>query len=158
VAAAAGIRGRGVEHIGSTAVPDLPAEDVIDLQLGVDSLADADAVRDALQDAGFPWHADIDHPWPGRYHGSADPGRNVHVQVRVVGTPGWRYALLLRDWLRAVPEARAEYLVVKRKAESLHAGDPDASGYAEAKRPWFDQALPKADAWAASFAWSPSLH
>ena len=54
MAAAAGERGRGVAHIGSTAVPGLPAKDVIDLQLGVESLADADAVRDALQDVGLP--------------------------------------------------------------------------------------------------------
>jgi dephospho-CoA kinase len=166
VAAAAGFRGRGVEHTGSTAVPGLPAKDVIDLQLGVDSLADADAVRDALQDAGFPWRADIDHdnpkppgsaPWPKRYHGTADPGRLVNLHIREVGSPGWRYALLFRDWLRAVPEAREEYLAVKRKAEALYGDDPDADRYVEVKEPWFDEAMPRADAWAASFAWSPSL-
>ena len=51
VARAAGERGRGVEHIGSTSVPGLLAKDVIDLQLGVDSLEDADAVRSALAGA-----------------------------------------------------------------------------------------------------------
>ena len=110
VAAAAGELGRGVAHIGSTAVPGLPAKDVIDLQLGVASLADADAARDALQDAGFPWRPDIDHDnpkppgspvWPKRVHRSADPGRVVNLHIREVGTPGWRYALLFRDWLRA---------------------------------------------------------
>jgi dephospho-CoA kinase len=167
VAAAAGVRGRGVEHIGSTSVPDLPAKDVIDLQLGVESLADADAIRDALQDVGFPWRADIDHdnptppgaaPWPKRYHGTADPGRPVNLHIREVGSPGWRYALLFRDWLRAVPEAREEYLAVRRKAEVLYGGDADTARYAEAKEPWFDAVWPKADAWAASFSWSPSLH
>lgn len=167
VAAAAGFRGRGVEHTGSTSVPDLPAKDVIDLQLGVESLADADAIRDALQDAGFPRLAHIVHdnpkppgsaPWPKRLHGTADPGRLVNLHVREVGSPGWRYALLFRDWLRAVPEAREEYLGVKRKAESLYGDDPDAARYVEVKEPWFDEALPRADAWAASFAWSPSLH
>jgi dephospho-CoA kinase len=167
VSAAAGFRGRGVEHTGSTSVPDLPAKDVIDLQLGVGSLADADAIRDALQNAGFPWRADNGRdnpkppgsaPWPKRLHGTADPGRLVNLHVREVGSPGWRYALLFRDWLRAVPEAREEYLAVKRKAESLYGDDPDSARYVEVKEPWFDEALPRADAWAASFAWSPSLH
>jgi dephospho-CoA kinase len=166
VAAAAGERGRGVAHTGSTAVPGLPAKDVIDLQLGVASLADADAVRDALQDAGFPWHPRIDHDnpkppgspvWPKRVHGSADPGRAVNLHVREVGSPGWRFALLFRDWLRADPAARAEYLAVKRDAAARYAGDPDAARYVEVKEPWFDAALPRAEEWAATSAWVPSL-
>lgn len=149
VSAAAG--GREVAHIGSTAVPGLPAEDVIDLQLGVDSLAEADGFRDALQDAGFPWRPDVDRdnptppgtPWPKRYHGSADPGRPVHLHVREIGSPGWRYALLVRDWLRADPAARADYLDLKLRAA--------------AKEPWFDGAAARAQEWAVSSGWAPSL-
>jgi dephospho-CoA kinase len=167
VACAVGERGRGVAHTGSTAVPGLPAEDVIDLQLGVESLADADAVRDALQDVGFPFRGDIDHDdptppdavsWPKRFHGSADPGRRVNLHVREVGSPGWRYSLLFRDWLRADPAARDEYLAVTREAEARFGDDPDAARHVEVDEPWFDAALPRADAWAASSAWSPSLH
>jgi dephospho-CoA kinase len=167
VAAAAGERGRGVAHTGSTAVPGLPAKDIIDLQLGVESMADADAVREALEDAGFPFRPKIDHdnpkppgavPWPKRFHAAADPGRLVHLHVREVGSPGWRYALLFRDWLRADAVACAEYLAVKRAAEARFGGDPDAARYVEAKEPWFDAALPRAEAWAASSAWVLSLH
>ena len=166
VAATAGELGRGVAHIGSTAVPGLPAKDVIDLQLGVTSLADADAVRDALQDAGFPRHPRIDHDnpkppgspvWPKRFHGSADPGRVVHLHVREVGSPGWRYALLFRDWLRADAAAREEYLGVKREAATRYAGDPDADRYVEVKEPWFDAALTRAEEWAATSAGVQSL-
>jgi dephospho-CoA kinase len=82
----------------------------------------------------------------------------VHLHVREVGSPGWRYALLLRDWLRADPVGRAEYLGVKRDAEASYGSDPDAARYAESKEPWFDAALPGAEAWAASSGWAPSLH
>jgi dephospho-CoA kinase len=166
VAAAAGERGRGVAHIGSTAVPGLPAKDVIDLQLGVASLADADAIRDALEDAGFPRHPRIDRDnpkppgspvWPKRVHGSADPGRVVNLHIRAVGSPGWRYALLFRDWLRADPDAREEYLRVKRDAAARYAGDPDAARYVEVKEPWFDAASQRAESWAITSAWGPSL-
>ncbi len=166
VAAAAGERGRGVVHVGSTSVPGLPAKDVIDLQLGVASLDDADALDDALTAAGFPGRPDIDRdnpkppgsgPWPKRYRGFADPGRPVHLHVRVVGSPGWRYALLFRDWLRADAAARAEYLAVKRDAADRYAGDSDAARYVEAKEPWFDAAAPRAEAWAASSGWTASL-
>jgi dephospho-CoA kinase len=166
VAAAVGERGRGVAHIGSTSVPGLPAKNVIDLQLGVASLADADAARDALQDAGFPWRPDITHDnpkppgspvWLKRFHSSADPGRAVNLHIREVGSPGWRYALLFRDWLRADAAARAEYLSVKRTAAERCAGDPDAARYVEVKEPWFDSAWELAETWAATSAWVPSL-
>jgi dephospho-CoA kinase len=155
VASAAGSRGRGVAHTGSTAVPGLPAEDVIDLQLGVDSLADADAVRDALQDAGFPWHAGVDRDapeptgsagWPKRLHGAADPGRAVRLHLRVVGSAGWRRELLFRDWLRADPAAREEYLGVAHEAAARCADGT-----------WFDTAVARAESWAATSAWVPSL-
>jgi dephospho-CoA kinase len=164
VAFAAGERGRGVSHTGSTAVPGLPAKDVIDLQLGVDSLADADAIRDALQDAGFPARPDIDRdnpkppgsaPWPKRYHGTADPGRIAHLHIREVGSPGWRYALLFRDWLRADAGARQEYLAVKQEAGAAHRHDADARNYASAKEPWFDAAAPRVEQWAADTGWTP---
>jgi dephospho-CoA kinase len=164
VAFAAGERGRGVSHTGSTAVPGLPAKDVIDLQLGVDSLADADAVADALRDVGFVARPDItadnpkppgSAPWPKRYHSSADPGRPVHLHVREVGSPGWRLALLFRDWLRADAAAREEYLAVKRAAVERHRDDADAGGYAAEKEPWFDAVAPRAEAWADTTGWRP---
>ena len=157
IARAAGERGRGVEHIGSTSVPGLLAKDVIDLQLGVDTLADADAVRSALVQAGFPdaagnvvdnVHAEVDpdpRRWRKRFHGGADPGRAVHLHVREIGGPGWRTALLLRDWWRADPAERAIYGAEKRRLAALGLS---ATAYAAAKEPWFAQALPRALAWA----------
>ncbi len=53
VAAAVGGRGHRVDHVGGTAVPGMPAPDVIDLQLGLGDPADG-SVHAALQDAGFP--------------------------------------------------------------------------------------------------------
>ena len=166
VARAAGERGRGVEHIGSTSVPGLAAKDVIDLQLGVDALDDADAVRWALAQAGFPHVGgnvtDSVHPgvdpsplhWGKRFHGGADPGQVVHLHVREVDGPGWRTALLLRDWWRADPAQRAVYEAEKRRLAGLGLS---ATDYAAAKEPWFAAALPRALAWAARTAWPHPL-
>ncbi|MFC5993060.1 dephospho-CoA kinase, partial [Pseudonocardia hispaniensis] len=167
IAFAAGSRGRGIEHIGSTAVPGLPAQDVIDLQLAVEELADADAVADSLAAAGFPRRPELlrDGPqptdpdprrWCTRYHASADPGRLVHLHVRELGSPGWRYALLMRDWLRADTDARDEYLALKRRAAAEFGGDADAARYAAAKEPWFDGAVPRAERWASGSGWYPA--
>jgi dephospho-CoA kinase len=163
VAHAAGGLGRGVAHVGSTAVPGLPAKDVIDLQLGVATLDDADAAAPALAAAGFPraegeWFDNPKAPdleparWVKRFHGSADPGRVVHLHVRVVGSPGWHYALLFRDWLRADAAALQAYAAHKRQ---LAAYGMNATAYAAAKEPWFDLVLTQARAWADRTGWRP---
>lgn len=151
-----------IDHIGSTAMPGLAAKDVIDIQIGVPSLADADGpLAQRLADAGFPrlpgdWW-DTSRPagggrWEKRLHGNADPARPVHLHLRVTGSPGWRYALLMRDHLRADPDRRAAYLMLKRE---LAASAPDSGAYATAKDPWFDEEHLRAEEWAARTGWRP---
>ncbi|MGN6301600.1 MAG: dephospho-CoA kinase [Angustibacter sp.] len=161
IARAAGDLGRGVEHIGSTAVAGLPAKPVIDLQLAVADLGAADALAEALADAGFPLlgakhdtavrdvDPEPDH-WAKRLHGGADPGVVVHLHVREVAGPGWRMALLLRDWLRAEAGERAAYAAQK---QALAASGLSASEYAEAKEAWWGPAHQRALAWAAATGW-----
>lgn len=150
-----------MDHIGSTAVPGLLAKDVIDLQVGVRSLDDADDpdLVDRLTRAGFPrpdgdWadNAKDGRSWPKRFHGTADPGRIAHVHVREVGSPGWRWALVFRDWMRAVPEARQEYAAEKRRLAATGLG---TSEYAAAKEPWFDSVHERVEAWARETGWEP---
>jgi dephospho-CoA kinase len=153
--------GSDVAHIGSTAVPGLPAKDVIDLMLAVRTLDEADALAESLGAAGFPrrpgeW---VDNArglpgetWPKRLHGSADPGRPVNLHVRVSGSPGWRFALLMRDHLRAVPEARDGYAAAKVGWVRDY---PDRFTYGEAKEPWFDAEAQAADDWAEAVGWQP---
>jgi dephospho-CoA kinase len=170
--------GLSCEHIGSTAVPGLDAKDVIDLQLAVPDLDTADAMEPALTAAGFPRVAGLEkdnpHPtadatvppgtdgcdgvpgWLKRFHANADPGRNVNLHLRVRGAPNWRWALLLRDWLRADPGAREEYQSLKRELAARFAADPTTAGYAGAKEPWFTTVAARAEQWADATGWRPA--
>jgi dephospho-CoA kinase len=150
-----------VTHIGSTAVPGLRAKNVIDLMLAVRTLDEADELAGVLTAGGFPrrpgeWADNArDVPgqtWPKRLHGSADPGRPVNLHIRVAGSPGWRFALLMRDHLRAVPAARDEYAAAKDVWALDH---PDVGGYAEAKEPWFNAEAVAAQEWAGQSGWQP---
>ncbi|WP_139003629.1 dephospho-CoA kinase [Arthrobacter crystallopoietes] len=156
-----------VDHIGSTAVPGLPAKDVIDLQVSVRSLAEADAVAGSLASAGFPrrpglWR-DIPKPshpdpadWEKRLHGNADPGRSANVHVRVTGSPGWRFALGFRDWLRDNPQMAQEYLAEKERLANLHAMDSSTGRYAKDKERWFAEvAEPAMQEWMRRVHWQP---
>jgi dephospho-CoA kinase len=86
---------------------------------------------------------------------SADPGRLANLHVRVEGSPGWRLALLMRDWLRADENAHAEYRALKQELSERYAADDDAENYAEAKEPWFDQVAVRAEEWARGTGWTP---
>lgn len=156
-----------VDHIGSTAVPGLPAKDVLDLQLTVAALEDADAIAGKLAAAGFPPVDGItrDEPrqadpdpghWVKRFHANADPGRPVNLHVRVEGSPGWRYALSFRDWLRSDQGAAGLYLAEKERCAAQHAGDTTTDGYAECKENWYTTvADPLLSRWIADTGWTP---
>jgi dephospho-CoA kinase len=151
-----------LDHIGSTAVPGLVAKDVVDLQVGVASLEDADdpgfvASMDAAGLVRMPgeWddHGHDGRAWPKRFHGSCDPGRVAHVHVREVGSPGWEWALRFRDWLRADARERAAYATMKTELATRVAGTQE---YAVAKEPWFGAADARSRAWAERTGWQPT--
>lgn len=169
-----GHRALRVDHIGSTAVPDFPAKDVIDVQITVESLAVADELVEPLLSAGYPRiesivedvaksgaRSGVDHYdrdddptlWSKRIHASADPGRPTNVHIRVDGWPNQQFALLFVDWLTADPDARAEYLSVKRTAEAEGGGD--TADYVAVKEPWFLDAYRRAWEWADATGWKP---
>ncbi|RIQ21360.1 dephospho-CoA kinase [Jiangella rhizosphaerae] len=146
------------DHHGSTSVPGLPAKDVIDVQLVVADLDTAASVAADLAEAGLVrlpdrwWDVDRDGVERDKVLcANADPGRPVNCHIRPVTSPTWRDALLLRDWLRAHPDAVGEYAALKRGL----AAQPHASvdEYATRKTPWINQALARADAWAAEVGW-----
>ena len=149
-----------VDHIGSTSVPGLPAEDVLDLQITVSTLAQADEFADVLSDAGFirapgEWWDDPQgggEPWRKRFHYGADPGRPVNVHVRSTGTPAWRLSLLFAAWLRANPAERDAYAAVKSKL--AEARDASVETYAAEKQCWVDAAFVRAEEWAGRTGWS----
>ena len=157
---AAGPRALRVDHIGSTAVPGLAAKDVIDIQVLAEDLDSAGEVAGSLGAAGLVRMPDRwwDVGRDGAEHDkamacNADPGRAANVHVRIVESPTWRDALLLRDWLRATPAGVGEYTALKRE---LAAGPHETiDEYAERKTPWINGALARADEWAAQTGWSP---
>ncbi|NEE02209.1 dephospho-CoA kinase [Phytoactinopolyspora halotolerans] len=149
-----GRRAHRIDHIGSTAVPGLPAKDVLDVQVVVADLPTAGSVADELHEVGFVrmperWY-DVLRDGSERDKAmacNADPARAVNVHVRPEDSPAWRDALLLRDWLRAMPGEAADYAGLKRELAE-HTYD-SIEEYAELKTPWINAALARADAWAA---------
>lgn len=132
---------RRVEHIGSTAVPGLPAKPIIDLQAAVADLAVAIPVAEAL--APYSWHfvdPDLDQrPWR-RFFVKVSAGRRVaHLHVMSPDSPRWEQQLAFREALRSDPSLVAAYATLKRDLACRHAGDREA--YTAAKSGFIHAAL-----------------
>lgn len=142
---AAGLDGLvSLHHIGSTAVPGLPAKPVIDLLPVFASTAACDAARPALEDLGYEWLGKFGLP-DRRYVRLDDPGsgtRLVQAHCYVQGCAGITRHLAFRDALRANAPLRAAYTAVKARCAALHPGDPAAYGIC--KSGWIAKAEQKA--------------
>ncbi len=157
-----------IDHVGSTAVPGLPATDVIDVQVTVVALSAVERMQSALERAGyFPIVDGRDVSQSGRIpdiadpestggqqflYGSADPGNIVHIHFRAMDGIGRRLAVLFRDWLRQNESARVRYAAEK---EEWAARVDSYQEYRAAKESWFRTVgCPEAQEWAHENGWS----
>lgn len=153
-----GDRALRIDHIGSTAVPGLAAKPVIDVQLSVAVLADANPLGDSGLEELMVYG---DHRPPGATGSEADWQKRLfrldgsqaaNVHVRVAGRANQRYALLFRDYLRAHRLAAEAYAELKR---GLARHLSDHGTYADVKDPACDLIAIAAEAWAAGTGWEP---
>lgn len=150
-----------IDHIGSTSVPGLAAKDVIDIQVTVGRLRDADAWPDELlPELSRRAENDRDHVPAGLVANPCEwakrmwsrPSR-VHLHVREQGRANQRYALLFRDYLRSDANAAGAYQALKRALAER--ADDDWDLYYAVKDPACDLILAGAEQWAARHGWTP---
>lgn len=137
---ALGTLARSVEHIGSTAVPELAAKPIIDVLVIVDDLDHEERYRPALERAGYVLR--VREPGHRMFR---TPGRDVHVHLWPPDDDEARRQLLFRDWLRHSSSDRRRYERVKR---DLATRDwPDMNYYAKAKSQVITEILGRAERW-----------
>lgn len=153
-----------IDHIGSTAIPGLGAKDVIDIQITVADLDQADGLTNALRAAGFrqgtTFEYDVFHNKSATdpelrklYMREPEGERRAHVHIRELGRFNQRYALLFRDYLRSSKDVRATYELLKRRASQVF---PDSiDGYLFLKDPVLHIIYEAASLWAEKVRWSP---
>lgn len=122
-----------VQHIGSTAIPGMPAKPIIDVMAGVASMAVADALFEPILDHGYVTSVEFnagltDRRWFMRH---ANGRRTHHLHVVVHDGDLWRQRLAFRDALRADPIQATRYAALKRELASRHLKDREA--YTQAK-------------------------
>lgn len=134
-----------IEHIGSTSVPGLASKPVIDLDVVADDVSQVQPLIGALRALGYRWVGDLGIEGRQAFKAPADAGLPPHhLYVVVDGSKAYLDHVLLRDLLRADPEARRQYAELKRANLELAQGDIDV--YVAAKASFVAQLLTRARA------------
>jgi GrpB-like predicted nucleotidyltransferase (UPF0157 family) len=121
-----------IEHVGSTAVPGLAAKPIIDLMVGVRSLAETRSrCIEPLQEAGYAYLPEYQSWLPDELFFRKGVPWTHHVHVMEPSNPGWRRRLLFRDYLRAHPDSADAYATLKRGLAT--AFNDDIAAYRNAK-------------------------
>lgn len=136
-----------MHHVGSTSIPEIWAKPTIDLAPEVRSVEDLDALRPALEAAGYQYWGE--YGLPGRrFCPRLDPvkGRVANIHCYASGSPGLHRHLAFRDYLRAHPQVAAEYEREKLRARDLFPYDVWA--YNDEKDRWIRRTEAAALQWA----------
>jgi GrpB-like predicted nucleotidyltransferase (UPF0157 family) len=136
-----------VEHVGSTAVPGLAAKPIIDLAVGVHSLAEArQRCIEPFRALGYTHMARYESWLPGemlfRQEASGPWTHHAHVLER--SSRRWDEYIVIRDYLRRHPEVARAYGDLKQALALVF--DDDIAGYRDAKRPFLRAVMAKAQA------------
>jgi GrpB-like predicted nucleotidyltransferase (UPF0157 family) len=139
-----------IEHVGSTAVPGLPAKPTVDIQVSVADLDDESRYVAQIEQAGVQLRSrDVLHRF---FRPFAGQRRDVHIHVCRAGSDWEREHLLFRDYLRNDADARDAYARVKDEAAQVWSDDRIA--YTEAKTGVILDLLGVAESWARATSWT----
>ena len=127
-----------IEHVGSTAVPNLGGKGIIDIAVAVKK-GDMDSVSKQLQSLGYEFRPA--YSTPDRFYfiiflpDPEEESRRYHVHLTYPQNSEWKEFLGFRDYLRNHPEDLQEYAEMKKRAalEANHEGER----YRKLKEPMF---------------------
>jgi GrpB-like predicted nucleotidyltransferase (UPF0157 family) len=134
-----------VEHIGSTAVPGLPAKPIIDIMVGLHRLSDADHCLAPLAAIDYEYIPEYESAIPERrYFRKGPQTRHFHLHMVEIESEFWNRHLAFRDYLRSHLQTAKAYEVLKRRLAASYQADRE--GYTEAKTDFIQSVLAQARA------------
>ncbi|MBT6537860.1 MAG: GrpB family protein [Francisellaceae bacterium] len=121
----------GIEHIGSTSIPNMPAKDIIDIQLAVKDFSGLDLIDNKLSSVGFELienfkqdHVPFKEPecfevgYEKRFFKGYIDDLECNLHVRVLNAENWNYAVDFRDFLIDNENVSIAYAQIKERISS----------------------------------------
>lgn len=142
IAGALGDLAVSIEHVGSTAVPGCAAKPVIDIMIGLRTLAEGERCIAPLEAIGYEFRGDggiAEHLFFRR-----GKPRTHHLHMVERGGSYWNEHIAFRELLRTTPELAREYGALKKRLAARYR--TQRVEYTEAKTPFVRAALAQAEA------------
>lgn len=130
-----------VEHFGSTAVPGMAAKPVIDILVGVESMAVADSLVELILGLGYLTSREFNATLSDRrwFMRAANGKRTHHLHVVELGGSQWQQRLLFREKLRSNNHLAQQYGELKVQLAAMHKWDREA--YTNAKSQFVEMVI-----------------
>lgn len=130
-----------IEHIGSTAIPNLPAKPIIDLMASIPSLEHINKIAEHLY--SNDWHyvpPELDkQPWRRFFVKVKNNKRVAHLHLLQEGEDRWEKQLIFRNKLRTNPLLVEEYANIK--SQLAQEFNKNREGYTEAKTDFINKVI-----------------
>ena len=129
-----------VQHVGSTAVPDLPAKPIIDIAVGLRSEADVAEIIARLENMNYLYRGDTRESGGYLFVKETSPNiRSIHLHAVDYDGRQWRNYLLFRDALRQDKVIRQQYTSLKQTL--AHRFHHDRKQYTDSKHDFVQDVL-----------------
>ena len=137
---------RGIEHVGSTAIPSIQAKPIIDIAVAAEDFSVILEKEDALKEAGFYYRPKAGPEEQllfacGSYYEGTGEQQTHFIHVVLAGSIPWRNYLAFRDYLNKNIEAARAYEALK---VSLAAADSGREAYTKGKHAFVERTLHRA--------------
>lgn len=109
-----GSKAKDIQHVGSTAIPELVAKPIIDVAILVDNLDIAEQWVKPLTELGY-WYKGKQNDMPDRRFFAKGPESKRTVYLHVVNQDEYDRMIKFRDSLRSAPKLAKEYSALKQK-------------------------------------------
>jgi len=103
-----------IRHIGSTSIVGMPAKPILDILVGVKTLAAVEPFVQDLKLIGYKDRGNGDEPGRRYFVKGVEEKRTHHLNFCELNGIFWTSHILFRDYLEKHPDAAKQYATIKR--------------------------------------------
>lgn len=135
----------GIEHIGSTAIPDISAKPILDISVGIKDIDNFLIIQKSakkLEVIGYEWRKQNSEPDHHIFAKGPEEKRIVYLHLIAYDGEIWTNDLLFRNYLQQNLQVRLQYERLKKKLAEQYPNERDK--YTKGKRKFITSILEEA--------------
>ena len=131
-----------IQHIGSTAIPNIVAKPIIDIAGAIDSLENIDKIIVPLYGIGYTYRGEQGIPGRHLFVKGGEGYRTHHFHIMQKDHYEWKKHILFREYMREHPQEAKQYSELKQKLFIKYGNDREK--YTDSKSDFIENIIEKA--------------